>query len=264
MTTGTAQELDWQAMLTEVLTLEGSLGDIYCRFYDYSYLNQVLMYMQGLREPVATYNRWRDAGRQVRKGSKARGIVRPIVVKRRDDSGEDTGEVFKRFKMVRCIFPLSDTDGPDIELPELPGWSLGRAGAELGITRESFTDLSGNVQGYSHGSSYAVSPVAVYPLKTAVHELAHIVLGHTAGDERSHHTRGVKEFQAETVAYIVLSEIGDASQWSAESSRAYVQQWLAQDGSSVSDAHIRAVFTAANKILTAGRPARVQAAEVAA
>lgn len=257
-----ALELDWTELLNTVLTLPGDVGSlsaIYCRFYNYSYLNQALMYMQGLREPVATYKRWLEIGRQVRKGSKARQILRPITVTRKDSDGvksTDKADTFTRFKMVNCIFPISDTDGDDIELPELPAWSVTAAAIELGITKETFAMLDGNTQGYSHGTSYAINPVAVHPLKTAVHELAHIVLGHTARDDYSTH-RGLCEFQAESVAYIVMSEVaplkdGDTEwSWSPASSRAYVQQWLGD--TQVTDAHIKAVFSAANKILVAGR-----------
>lgn len=249
-------ELDWPELLNTVLTLPGdvgSLSSIYCRFYNYSFLNQVLMYCQGLNEPVATYKRWAEIGRQVRKGSKARQILRPITVSRKDSDGNrstDPADSFTRFKMVNCIFPLSDTDGDDVELPELPAWSVTAAALELKITREAFADLDGNKQGYSHGHAYAVNPVAVHPLKTAVHELAHVVLGHTTDDEYSTH-RGLCEFQAEAVAYIVMSEVGSPEQWSPSTSRAYVQQWLGE--TQVTDAHIKAVFSAANKILVAGR-----------
>lgn len=247
-----ALELDWPELLNTVLTLPGDVGSlsaIYCRFYNYSFLNQVLMYMQGLNEPVATYQRWLEIGRQVRKGSKARQILRPITVKRKGDTADDD-KTFTRFKMVNCIFPLSDTDGDDIELPELPAWSVTAAALELGITREPFAMLDGNAQGYSHGKTYAVNPVAVYPLKTAVHELAHIMLGHTTGDEYSTH-RGLFEFQAESVAYIVMSEVAPANSWSADTSRAYVQQWLGE--TEITDVHIKPIFSAANKILTGGR-----------
>ena len=38
--------------------------------------------MQCTREPVATYNRWVELGRQVRKGSKAKVVLAPIMVSR--------------------------------------------------------------------------------------------------------------------------------------------------------------------------------------
>jgi antirestriction protein ArdC len=262
--TTTTTALDWPELMRTVLDMPGSMGQTYNRFYDYSPLNQVLMYMQGLREPVGTYKRWQSIGRQVRKGSKARRIVRPITITRRDDDG-DVEATFTRFKEVACIFPYSDTDGPDVELPELPAWSLVRAAEALDIRRETFADLSGNTQGYSHGRLYAVSPVAVYPVKTAVHELAHIVLGHTAADERTDDHRGIREFEAEATAYIVMSEVAglDGDGWAPAESRAYVQSWLAaaghdphgSNGSAVTEVNIRRTFSAAGKILTAG-PAR--------
>jgi N-terminal domain of anti-restriction factor ArdC len=262
-TSGTA--LDWTELMQTVLTMPGSMGQTYCRFYDYSVTNQVLMFMQGLREPVATYKRWQSVGRQVRRGSKARSIIRPITVTRRDDAG-DVEATFTRFKVVNCIFPFSDTDGPDVELPELPEWNLTAAALALDIRREAYADLSGNVQGYSYGRTFAVSPCAVHPVKTSIHELAHITLGHTAHDERTDDHRGLREFEAEATAYVVMAEVAglDSNSWAPDESRAYVQHWLASADQHVSEVNIRRVFSAANKILTAGRPARDVSTDVAA
>ena len=58
----------------------------------------------------------------------------------------------------------------------------------------------------SHGGrAVAVSPVAALPHKTLFHELAHVVLGHTAegtleDDERT--PRSLREVEAESVALL--------------------------------------------------------------
>ena len=72
--------IDWRATLTEALNAPGSLGTTYTRFYNYSFLNQIRLMMQGVAEPVATYNRWIELGRQVRKGSKAKVVLAPVLV----------------------------------------------------------------------------------------------------------------------------------------------------------------------------------------
>jgi hypothetical protein len=61
-------KLDWSKLLQDALTLPGSMGNVYNRFYRYSFLNTLLLQLQGVQEPVNTYNRWRDMGRQVKKG----------------------------------------------------------------------------------------------------------------------------------------------------------------------------------------------------
>ena len=78
------------------------------------------------------------------------------------------------------------------------------------------------------------------------------MLGHTteSADGESPCSRGVGEFQAESVAYLCAHEL-ELSEWAPEESRAYIQHWLGDE--QVTDGHIRAVFTAVDKILRAGR-----------
>jgi len=53
----------------------------------------------------------------------------------------------------------------------------------LRIERVPFEHMDGNCQGYARERSVAVSPVVENPLKTMLHELAHVVLGHTEASE---------------------------------------------------------------------------------
>jgi hypothetical protein len=78
-------------------------------------MNQILLLMRGVREPVAAYERWRSIDRQVLKGSKAAEIVRPITVTRKNDDGE-VESTFTRFKSVRCLFTYSQTEGEELPL----------------------------------------------------------------------------------------------------------------------------------------------------
>ena len=43
----TTATIDWRATLTEALNAPGSLGNTYTRFYNYSFLNQIRLMMQG-------------------------------------------------------------------------------------------------------------------------------------------------------------------------------------------------------------------------
>lgn len=245
------RNIDWSQLLEDALTLPGSTGSVYNRFYSYSFLNTLLLRQQGVHEPVATYKRWQQIGRHVLKGAKAKEILRPITVKREDEDGEE--HAFTRFKMVKCIFGLSDTGGPDVPLPEPDEWKLDHALSNLSIQRVPFTELDGNMQGYSFGHNIAVSPLAVYPFKTTIHEIGHVVLGHTLGlsnPEVTQH-RGLREFQAESTAHLVCNELDQLPEDAAEVSRGYIQDWL--HGQRPGDPHIRQVFAATDKILRAGR-----------
>ena len=194
-----ATAIDWRATLTEALNAPGSLGTTYTRFYNYSFLNQIRLMMQGTREPVATYNRWVELGRQVRKGSKAKAVLAPIMVSRdaKDANGNAVigsdakprkRQILVGFRDSRTVFGYSDTDGDDLPPEALPGWDTETALAALGVDRVAFNMLNGNAQGFSFqdhdGRHLAINPTAAYPARTLLHELAHLVLGHcTSGDE---------------------------------------------------------------------------------
>lgn len=254
--TATEREINWMQLIQVALDTPGSVGDVYNRFYDYSFMNQMLLRMQGVNEPVATYKRWQRLGRQVLKGSKAYAIVRPITIQRRNEEDEVEARL-TRFKPVKCLFGVSQTDGADLPPVQLRGWDLDQARQQLGVREVPFDHLDGNTQGYSVGREYAINPVAVDPAHTTFHELGHIVLGHTAlsteadADYAAH--RGVKEFQAEATAYLTLNELERLTPDSASRSRGYIQSWL--HGEHPSDQAIRQVFVATDTILKAGRAA---------
>lgn len=245
-------EVDWPALLRTALTSPGHASDTYCRFYRYSMSNQMLLMLQGVFEPVATYRRWQDLGRQVQKGAKARSIIRPVTCKRDEPTPTDPEHkaTWTRFVLVPCLFPVSDTEGEGLPPYESPLWDAATAIVGLGVDTETFHVPDGNVQGYSHGHTVAVSPVARYPMKTLVHELAHVTLGHTGGDAEDEH-RGVQEAQAEATAYIVMTEAAESGAWDPDASRSYIQTWMS--GGELTEKHIRRIFTAADGILKAGQ-----------
>jgi hypothetical protein len=244
--------LDWAALMETALTMPGNVGDTYNRFYEYSFMNQVLLMMQGVREPVATYKRWQSIGRQVLKGSKAKEIVRPIVIEKKDAAGDVTDKLL-RFRPVKCLFGYSETEGDELPPVEVPSWHLPTALSNLAIEQIPYDMLDGNTQGFSTGREFAINPVAVNPLKTTFHEIGHIVLGHTRPEQMPLYEvhRGVYEFQAESTAYLVGNELEVLDETSASESRGYIQNWLR--GERPSDIAIRQVFSVTDQILKAGR-----------
>jgi hypothetical protein len=248
----TTTNIDWQDTLETALKVPGSFGSTYTRFHTYSFLNQVLLYSQGCNEPCASYKTWQDMGRQVRAGTHGYLINKPITKKRRGAKEDDKDATYTSFVLVRGAHPYSHTDGDDLPAYEPAGWSLDKALAELDITRVPFESTNGNMQGYAFKRSLAINPVAVYPLKTTMHELAHIVLGHTdnATPEALRH-KGIAEFQAEATAYLLMRELDSEDHFNADESRAYIQYWLRD--TEVTDKAIRQVFTTVTTILKAGR-----------
>jgi antirestriction protein ArdC len=273
---GAKAEIDWTDTFVEAVNAPGALGNTYCRFYNYSFLNQIRLLMQGVNEPVATYRRWAELGYQVQKGSKAKVVLAPLIITKRDETGKPvldpkTGKartVLVGFRESRTVFGFSDTDGEELPEYELPGWDAKLALKSLGVARKRFRHSDGNCQGYSQEvkgeKQLAINPAAKYPTKTLLHELAHLVLGHCRelaegnGEYETH--RGVKEFEAESTAYLVAKEL-DLIEWDDAESRAYIQDWLAHDGHDpegsngpvFDEKNIARIFAAANKILVAGR-----------
>lgn len=227
----------------------------------YSLTNKLYLAAQGCPfEPVATFKRWQSLDRQVTKGSKAYSIIRPVTIKRKDVEPDDPNATFTRFKPVRCIFPVSMAEGEALPEFEPADWSKERALGNLAITQVAFEGYEGNAQGYSIGREFAINPVAAYPLKTTMHEIGHIELGHTAPDQldeyRQH--RGLKEFEAGSTAYLCMNELDMTEHFDAAESRAYLKGWLRDQ--TPSDIAIRGVFKVVDPTLKAGREVAEEAA----
>jgi hypothetical protein len=252
-------KLDWNQLLDEALTAPGNLQGIYSRFHSYSLTNELLFLMQGIHEPVASFSRWKSLGRHVLQGAKAKEVIVPLLVNEpapEDEPLEEKRERVARligFKLVRGVFGLSDTDGAELPPFNLPGWDVQTALDKLGIRRVPFENTNGNLQGYSQGVEIAINPVAVHPEKTLLHEVGHVVLGHTLphslDDYQTH--RGTKEFQAEATAYLTMNELGQLDEATAAHSRGYIQHYL--EGERPPEPAIRQVFTAADRIFKSGR-----------
>ncbi len=247
-----APEVDWYRMADEVFATEGSLGNVYNWACSYSIANQVYLHLQGVHEPAATWGRWKDFGRHVKRGAKAKFIIRPIFRTETDVDGNTVQQLIG-FKPVPCIFALSDTEGPDLPPVTVPGWDIDTALSKLGVRLVPFEMLNGNVQGYSAGLDIAINPLAANREKTLMHELAHVALGHTLPHQLSEYRahRGLQEYQAELGAYIVMKTLGQLDAATASRSRAYIQDWMGHERPP--EHAIRQVFTVADRIIRAGQ-----------
>jgi hypothetical protein len=101
-----------------------------------------------------------------------------------------------------------------------------------------------------------VSPLAELPHKTRFHELAHVILGHTAEGETglsdSELTpRSLREVEAEAVALVCLEALGLPG---AEHCRGYLQHWNERrDAEPIPERSAQRIFKAADQILRAGQ-----------
>lgn len=250
-------------LLARAVTEPGTISRAYSAFHEYSLGNQLLALWQcharGLEPgPIATFPGWKEKGRYVRKGEKALTLCMPVTCKRQqtDEKTDDKLETFTRFAYRPRWFVLSQTNGAAYGPAPLPSWEATRALVALDITEEPFTALSGNVQGHARQRAIAVSPLAALPHKTRFHELAHVVLGHTAeatlqDDERT--PRSLREVEAEAVALLCLEALGLPG---AEHCRGYIQHWHAS-GEPIPERSAQRIMKAADQVLRAGQPATV-------
>ena len=175
-------------LLRSAVAEPGTLSNAYQQFHSYSLGNQLLAMFQchqrGLKAgPMATYPRWNELGRHVRKGEKALTLCMPITVKRRDDADADTdgadseGATFTRFVYRSRWFVLSQTEGAELPEPSISEWDAARALATLDIDEVPFESTDGNTMGYARERSIALNPLNPLPHKTRFHELAHVLVG---------------------------------------------------------------------------------------
>src|ERR1051326_4363581 len=253
-------DIQFRQLLEEAVSKPGTLMKAYSLFWNYSIGNQILALIQANQRgialgPIASFNRWKELGRYVKRGEKAIELCMPVTCKRivnekrEDDSDSETEITFKRFVFKRNWFMLSQTDGGPYVPPTVPEWDRARALQTLNVEEIPFEMMNGNCQGYAKGRQIAINPVAQHPAKTSFHELAHIELGHTS--EAVHDSeslpRSLKEVEAESVALLCLESLGMEG---AEYCRGYIQNWLS--GATIPERSAQRIFTAADKILKAG------------
>jgi hypothetical protein len=254
------EQIEFRVLLNEAISKPGTLMKAYSLFWNYSLGNQVLALIQAHKRgialgPIASFNRWKEVGRYVKRGEKAIELVMPVTIKRTvKESGPDGADVetevpFKRFVFRRNWFMLSQTDGAAYQPPAIPAWDRTRALTALNVEEVPFEMMNGNCQGYAKGRQIAINPVAQMPAKTTFHELAHIELGHTAEAVHDSETlpRNLKEVEAESVALLCLESLGMDG---AEFCRGYIQNWLS--GATIPERSAQRIFSTADKILKAG------------
>jgi antirestriction protein ArdC len=249
---------NFSQLLESAVNDQGVLSTCYTTFHGFSIGNQLLAWSQCLERnipvgPIATYKRWSELGRQVKKGQKAIALVQPVIGNKKDaTTGEKTGETYRLFVLKNNWFVLDQTDGPTYT-PEqtVPQWDKAKALAALDISEVKFDHYDYNCQGYASSRTFAINPLAVFPHKTTFHEIAHIVLGHTSEgrcDDSESTPRDIREVEAECTAYILVNILGLAG---VTESRGYVQHWL--KGQQISDKSAQKILATANKILEAGQ-----------
>jgi hypothetical protein len=187
------------------------------RFHRYSWRNCLLIAWQ---RPdayfVAGYNRWKDLGRKVKRGSKAIWILAPSRYHKTVETGDgDTEEVEALFFRPVPVFADVDTEG-DGPLPNfrpdlaetadlLPALHMVAASWGVPVIRQA---CPGN--GWSDGQRVNVHPALAEGVaaQTLIHELAHHLLKHRDLAEKHGTDRALFEGEAEAVKVVVLRHFG--------------------------------------------------------
>jgi antirestriction protein ArdC len=247
------------------------------KFHRYSFSNQLLI---ALQRPDATqvggYRKWQQFGRQVRKGEKGITIIAPCVRKVRGTTvdGDRQDETDVRVTGFTCahVFDIAQTDGEP--LPEICTQLLGDdpVGAfhrlEAAATALDFTvdvvplsdSLNGDCNHVAHRIRVNVDVSPMQRVKTLSHELAHAWL-HGPDLMPADMPRGVKELEAESVAYIVCQEFGiDSSQYTF----GYVAGWVGSGASNAISSSAQRIVQATRVILDLLEPTAERATEGAA
>jgi hypothetical protein len=243
-------------LLRSAVSDPGVVSAAYGQFHNYSLGNQLLAWGQcrarGLQPgPMATFPKWKELGRNVRKGEKAITLCQPVTVKRPAHADDECG-VFTRFIHKPHWFVLAQTDGAEIEPVPIPSWNAARALSVLNVVEVSFDATNGNVLGFARERSIAINPVNPMPHKTRFHELAHVLLGHTGegplndGDVTP---RDLRECEAEAVALLCLAALDLPG---IEQCRGYVQHWWGH-GNPIPERSAQRILKVADQILRAGR-----------
>jgi hypothetical protein len=245
-------------LLQSVVSEPGVVSKAYRQFHNFSLGNQLLAWLQCLERhippgPLATFRRWKELGRHVRRGEKALTLCMPLTVKRtdRDQDGTEQETAFTTFVCRPRWFVLAQTEGQDLA-PMLPAtWDKSRALRALGVEEVPFDLRDGNCLGFARRRTVAVSPVNPLPHKTLFHELTHVVLGHTTEGEQNETPqtpRSLKECEAETVALLCSEALGLPG---ATGCPGYVQARWGR-GNPIPERSAQRILHVADRILRAG------------
>jgi antirestriction protein ArdC len=202
---------------------------------------------------MATFPRWKELGRYVRKGEKAITLCQPVTVRRTADADDETSDpgVYTRFVYRPHWFVLAQTEGAEIPPAPIPTWDATRALSALDVAEIPFDVTNGNVLGFARGRSIAINPVNPMPHKTRFHELAHVLLGHTAEGLQADGEvtpLNLRECEAEAVALLCCAALNLPG---VECARGYIQSWWGA-GNPIPERSAQRVLKVADQILKAG------------
>ena len=225
------------------------------RFHHYSFMNQILIFLQRPDAiQVAGFYTWRKLGRTVRKGEKGIAIIRPVFPKLTKSEASDDDEPDKELRApsyyTTChVFDYAQTNGQPIEVPPIGRLITPQVDETYDSLKQLAQDLGRSVaesaMRFAIGGTASKDRIRINTLhpkeaqcQTMVHEIAHVVLGHTDG--RMNVTREQKETEAELCSFLVSMGLGIP-----KGHFEYIQSW---NPGEISDEVFEQAFKAAHTI----------------
>lgn len=261
------KEIHYGEMLTKVLqhkVPEGFKGNWIRDFYSYSFGNIMSAFLQcnarGISfGPIATYKKWQEHGRSVRKGEKAIGLIVPRPVKKKDAESDEDQFVF--FATAWRFFVLSQTEGEEFDLQAQieTDFDFKACLEKFNIKQVEYAASDMTPKGLARKNknepgSYQLMLNPLYEdcLPTALHEIAHIALGHLDLDAKERNALGhsLMEVEAEATAYLCCCALGIDDDDILNDSAKYTQTYLKT--TELADKTARKIFAACDRILRAG------------
>jgi antirestriction protein ArdC len=178
---------------------------------------------------VASFKKWKEFGRNVKKGEKAKMILAPTSRKIKT-TDEESGEEIETYQIIGYkmvpVFDISQTDGDEVKRgmttkSEISFDHVLQSAQSLGTIVEK-KPLEITRGGHISGNRIVLNSnlSEIENIGTLIHELAHYVLGHVGNTEIS---KEAKEQEAETVTALICAEFGIDRQ-----SEFYLKGWGTQ------------------------------------
>ena len=183
---------------------------------------------------MAGYRAWQAMGHQVLAKESALRVFAPMKYRMPDAAKDDIATEIRGFKLVP-VFDVSQTTGP--ALPDVVSKLQGRApegvfskltlfAESLGFSVERPSSLDSGANGDTDHLEgrirVATNNADAQQVKTLAHEIGHALLHDPEGVSTRGMTRGLKELEAESVAYVTCRALGMET---GEYSFGYVVGW---------------------------------------